>query len=168
MSGKDRDAGEAGRRGDRLIKEYIHDPYMTRKRPSEPTVCTECGVVSADGRWQWLSERPSDANEALCPACQRIRDRVPAGVLTMSGDFCREHRDEIMNLLRNKVEREQAQRPLKRLMEVDERDGTVVATFTDRHLPRGIGEALERAYEGDLEIQYTEEAGLVRVYWHRD
>ena len=40
--------------------------------------------------------------------------------------------------------------------------------FTDLHLPRGTGEAIERAYDGNLDIQYTKESNLVRVYWNRD
>lgn len=167
MSGKDGNVGERGR-SDRLIREEVHDPYMTRRKPSEPTVCPECRVVFTGGRWQWLPDVPEGAGEQLCPACQRIRDRVPAGILNLAGGFLKEHRDEIMNLVQNKVEAEKAQHPMKRLMEVTEgEDGDLVITFTDVHLPRGVGEAIARAYEGDLDIQYTDEAGLVRVYWRR-
>ena len=73
-----------------------------------------------------------------------------------------------MHLVNNKVDEQKAQHPMKRLMGTeDQKDGGVVVTFTDTHLPRGVGEAIERAYEGDLDIQYTEEAGIVRVYWKR-
>ncbi len=73
-----------------------------------------------------------------------------------------------MNLVHNKVDEQKAQHPMKRLMETQaQKDGSVVVTFTDTHLPRGVGEAIERAYEGDLDIQYTEESGLVRVFWKR-
>jgi NMD protein affecting ribosome stability and mRNA decay len=166
MSGRDGEVSTRGRR-DRLIKEHEHDPYMTRSKPSEPSVCTECGVVFENGRWQWQPRRPEAAAELLCPACQRLRDRVPAGILTLSGDFFGEHRDEILNLVRNKVEAQRAQHPMKRLMQLEEQADATVITFTDRHLPRGVGEAIESAYEGELEIQYTEEAGIVRVYWRR-
>lgn len=167
MSGKEGDVARRGRR-DRLIKEMVHDPYMTRSKPVEPTVCPECGVVFSAGRWQWLTEIPDGANQEPCPACQRIGDKVPAGFLTLSGDFFNEHRDEIMHLVHNKVEAQKAQHPMKRLMGVEDQDtGGVVITFTDVHLPRGVGEAIERAYEGDLDIHYTEEAGIVRVYWRR-
>lgn len=169
MSPKNRDFGEHGRRQDRLLKERVHDPYMTRGWPKEPAVCPQCRVVASNGRWQWVDQPPADAEEQLCPACQRIRDRVPAGLLTISGKFMREHHEEVMNLLHNKVDAERAQRPMKRIMSVrDEDDDGIVVSFTDQHLPRGVGEALERAYEGNLDIHYTEEAGLVRVYWHRD
>jgi hypothetical protein len=73
-----------------------------------------------------------------------------------------------MQLVHNKVEEQKKQHPMKRLMAVeDQRDGGVAVTFTDTHLPRGVGEAIERAYEGELDIQYTEESGIVRVYWKR-
>lgn len=167
MSGKDGDVGERGRQ-DRLIKENVHDPYVARSKPAEPTVCPDCGVVFADGRWQWLSEAPADANRELCPACQRIRDKVPAGFLSLSGEFFAEHSGEIMNLLHNKVEEQKTQHPMKRLMDIEDQGGdSTVITFTDVHLPRGVGEAIERAYEGELDIQYTKEAGIVRVFWQR-
>jgi len=167
MSGKEKNVAKQGRR-DRLIKERVHDPYMTRSKPTEPTLCTECGVVFSGGRWQWLPEVPEKAHRDLCPACQRMRDRVPAGFLTLSGEFFARHREEIVNLVHNKVEAQTAEHPMKRLMGVEDReDGGVVITFTDVHLPRGVGEAIERAYEGDLDIQYTEDAGIVRVYWRR-
>lgn len=155
-------------RQDRLIKEKIHDPYMNRSKPTEPTICPQCKVVFSDGRWQWQPEVTKDTNEELCPACQRIQDKVPAGILSLSGDFFAEHRSEILNLVRNKVEGQNADHPMKRLMAIDDQDdGSAVITFTDTHLPRGVGQAIESAYEGELDIQYTAEANIVRVYWQR-
>ncbi|MDY6816478.1 MAG: BCAM0308 family protein [Pseudomonadota bacterium] len=168
MSGKDGDVAERGR-GDRLIKEEIHDPYMARSKPREPTVCPECSAVFHKGRWQWSAEPVGEAHEMMCPACERIRDDMPAGILTLSGAFLGKHRDEILKLVYNKVEEEKADHPMKRLMGVEDGpEGELVIKFTDLHLPRGTGEAIERAYEGKLEIQYTKESNLVRVYWNRD
>jgi NMD protein affecting ribosome stability and mRNA decay len=166
MGGKETGIAKPGR-GDRLIKEHEHDPYMARFKPSGPAVCPKCKVVFSGGRWQWAASVPSDASEALCPPCQRIRDKVPAGFLTLSGKFFEANREEIMNLVRNKEESEKAQHPMKRLMAVEDREEDTVITFTDTHLPRGVGEAIESAYEGKLEIHYTKEAGIVRVTWTR-
>ncbi len=162
--------GEVAKRSrqDRLIKEKVHDPYMNRSKPVEPTVCPECGVAFSNGRWQWLTDIPHGAHKERCPACHRIHEKVPAGFLTLRGEFFDEHRDEIMHLVHNKVEEQKAQHPMNRLMDVEgQKAGGVVVTFTDVHLPRGVGAAIERAYKGDLDIQYTEEAGIVRVYWRR-
>jgi hypothetical protein len=168
MSGKDGDVGERGR-GDRLLKEEVHDPYMARSKPKEPTLCPGCGAVFHKGRWQWAEESAGLAHELMCPACERIRDDMPAGILTLSGAFLEKHRDEILKLIQNKVEQEKAEHPMKRLMGVEDgQKGELIARFTDLHLPRGTGEAIQRAYDGELEIQYTKESNLVRVYWHRD
>jgi NMD protein affecting ribosome stability and mRNA decay len=165
MGSKNTDIVNQGRT-DRLIRERNHDPYKAKGKLSEPTTCPECKAVFARGRWQWLAV--AGANEELCPACRRIREKVPAGILTMSGEFFSEHRDEIMKILHNKVNAENTQHPLKRIMDLKHQpDGSVIVTFTDTHLPRGVGKAVERAYQGALDIQYTREAGIVRVSWER-
>ena len=168
MGGKDTDISRQGR-SDRLIKEQVHDPYMSRAKLPEHTVCPGCGAVFLGGRWQWASTTTTNAKEELCPACRRIREKVPAGFLTLSGGFFENHRDEIMKLVHNKVEAQKAQHPVKRIMDIKDRDdGGVVITFTDTHLPSGVGEAIEHAYKGELDIHYTKEAGIVRVMWMRE
>ncbi|MEO9524083.1 BCAM0308 family protein [Marinobacter alexandrii] len=167
MSGKDGDVARRGR-GDRLIKEEIHDPYVARSKPREPTICPECRAVFRKGRWQWSEESDGDAHEMMCPACERIRDDMPGGILTLSGTFLAKHRDEILKLIFNKVEEEKGLHPINRLMGIEDgRSGELVVKFTDLHLARSTGESIERAYDGDLDIQYTKESNLVRVYWKR-
>ncbi len=169
MSRKDTDIVKHGRR-DRFIKERVHDPYMTREKLPEPTACPECGAVFAEGRWEWPATATATeaAHEHLCPACQRIRDRVPAGYLNLGGEFFRAHRDEILNLVHNKVKTEETEHPMKRLMNVEEdEEGGVVITFTDTHLPHGTGKAIENAYQGELDIHYNDDASIIRVFWKR-
>lgn len=156
------------RRHDRLVQESVHDPYKETAKPAEPTVCGDCGVIFSEGRWHWSTEPPTDANDALCPACRRIRDRVPAGFLTLSGKFFLKHQDEILNLAENIVDAQQQEHPMKRVMKVEEEDDGVIMTFTDIHLPRTIGTAIEHAYEGDLDIQFGDESGIARAYWSRE
>jgi NMD protein affecting ribosome stability and mRNA decay len=154
-----------GRR-DRLIKELDHDPYHSKLKIVEPTACPECGAVFVRGRWSW-DEAPADAHQQPCPACQRINDRVPAAFLTLSGDFLKEHKDEIINLVHNYEQREKAEHPLKRIMGSEETADGLEFTFTDAHLARGIGDAIHNAYEGDLDYEYTKEDIMLRVSWSR-
>ncbi|MDD5035907.1 MAG: hypothetical protein PHE55_14250, partial [Methylococcaceae bacterium] len=72
-----RDFPRTGRQ-DRLLHELVHDPYKSRSKPQEPTVCPDCGAIFHGGRWQW-GETPADAHQEPCPACHRIRDKLPAG-----------------------------------------------------------------------------------------
>ena len=155
-------------RNDKLIQQRVHDPYKSQQKLTEPTVCPDCHAVFSGGRWQWLTDTTKLAYEQRCPACRRIDEKVPAGILTMQGQFLQDHSDEIMNLLHNKVETEMALHPLKRLMTLEEsEDGKIVATFTDTHLPRDIGKALEHAYKGSLDIDYAEDEDFTRVNWSR-
>jgi hypothetical protein len=167
MSGKNTNPARQGRH-DRLIQERNHDPYKSQKKLPDPTLCPDCKAVFSGGRWQWPEPISQPMNTKLCPACSRIHEKVPAGFLTVSGNFFQGHRDEILSLLHNKMDAEKALHPLKRLMNIEDRqDGSMVVSFTDTHSPRDIGRALANAYQGELEIHYAEDEDLTRVKWSR-
>jgi hypothetical protein len=155
-----------GERLDKLIKEREHDTYKTKGKLSEPTVCPVCGAVYHKGHWQWM-DAPAGAEEHKCPACQRIEDKVPAGYVNISGEFFNAHRDEIMGLIHNQEQREKTGHPLNRLMAITDTEDGIEITTTDMHLPRDIGVALEKAYDGELDFQYTDESNILRVTWSR-
>lgn len=153
-------------RRDRMDEERVSDPYRARGKWPEPTTCPECRAIFHRGRWQW-GEAPPGAEQHLCPACRRVRDRVPAGELTLSGEFFREHRQEIMRLIRNAEAKARAEHPLERIIAIKDEGDRSVVTFTDGHLVHGIGKALYHAYHGELDSQHTDEGDLVRVSWRR-
>lgn len=157
-------AGPARR--DRLIQEHEHDTYKLRGKLPDPTACSECGAMYRDGRWTWGAP-PADAHHTVCPACQRIRDDYPAGDLTLSGGFLRDHRDEILALARHVEERQKQEHPLKRIMAVADEGDSVRITTTSPQLARSIGEALHRAYAGELDYRYPEDEARIRVTWSR-
>jgi NMD protein affecting ribosome stability and mRNA decay len=166
---KQRDTKRHIPRQDRRIRERVHDPYKTRLKLPEPTLCPDCGALYADGRWQWPGETPSDdVHRERCQACHRIHDKYPAGEVALTGSFLAAHEEEILNLVRHQEEQEKAEHPLHRIMDIEKRNGGLVITTTDIHLPRRIGEALQHAYEGVLDFHYEEEAYSLRVRWSRD
>jgi hypothetical protein len=152
-------------RKDRLIHERVHDPYRSRRKPPEPSLCPVCKAVFKDGRWQWLESWPTDSHQEICQACQRVRDNYPAGLLTLSGDFVTTHRPELLGLVRNREQAERAQHPLHRIIKIEERPAEVVVTTTDVHLPKCIGEAVHRAHKGRLHLHYEKEGCFVRAHW---
>ena len=151
-------------RHDGIFQEHVHDAYKAKGKLPEPSVCSLCGAVFYQGRWQWRNA-PANAQRVICPACHRIHDHYPAGFLALEGEFFRTHRDEIMRLVRNHEQYERVEHPLKRIMSVEEKDGSALVTTTDIHLARGIGEALHHAYQGTLEYHYNQEQNLLRVSW---
>jgi hypothetical protein len=52
-------------------------------------------------------------------------------------------------------------------MNAEEHPDHVTITTTDLHLPRRIGEALRRAYDGELTVHQEKQSFLVRVTWSR-
>lgn len=154
------------RRRDRLIREREHDSYKLRRKLPDPAVCPDCGAIYRAGRWQWGSPAGDDFS-TLCPACCRIRDGYPAGFVTLSGAFARDHRSEIMHLVRHLEEREKHQHPFKRIIEAEALDDRWVITTTDSSLARSIGDALHRAYKGDLDYHFADETDVLRVTWRR-
>lgn len=149
--------------------DHVIDPYKARHKLSEPTRCPQCGAVYHEGRWQWMKVPPPQAHEEPCTACQRIRDELPAGVVTLTGGYVREHKAELLALARHQEEAERAEHPLNRIMGIDEAaSGLLTIDTTDIHLPRRIGEAVHRAFHGDLKMHYDEDGYFIRVDWHRD
>ncbi len=161
------DKGKYGRR-DRLVQEKRHDPYEPREKFPEPTICPECGAVFIEGRWKWMENPPEKANRALCPACRRMKDHLPAGTIQLSGKFLETHGHEIMNLIRNEERAEKADHPLERIMEIKEEPGQIIVLTTGIHVARRIGEAIYNSYHGDFELQYGDAEKTIAISWHRD
>lgn len=149
-----------------LQREYVHDTYKSKKKLPEPTVCSGCGAVYHKGHWSW-AVRPVRAHEAVCPACRRIEDNYPAGVIRLSGAFLNTHRGEILNVVRHQEAEAKKEHPLCRVIGVQGSKEGMVVTTTDMHLPRRIGEALWHAYHGELKLHYADDARLLRVIWKR-
>ncbi len=142
------------------------DPYQARAKLSGPATCPDCGVVYHDGRWQWLAAVP-DAATVRCPACHRIADKMPAGYVSIDGQFALEHQDELLALIRKLAAREKAEHPMQRIMAIAPQGEGLLVTTTDLHLARGIGQALEDAYKGELEFHYNRDEHLLRLHWKR-
>ena len=144
----------------------MDDPYRAAAKPPQPTTCPQCHATFTEGRWTW-DKAPEDAHRQLCPACQRIQDRFPAGYVTIKGEFFKEHRDEIVALIENHEKKEKADRPLQRIIAIDDTREGIEVTTTDSHLARGIGEALHGAYKGELKLRYSRDENLLRASWKR-
>jgi hypothetical protein len=162
------EGGPVMERKDRLIQDYVHDPYFNKTKLHDPSVCRKCSVVYHSGVFEWLDKAPKDAEKMTCPACRRIDDNFEGGIVSLEGLFLKQHRQDIMNIIKNTEIAQKTRRPLERLMKITDSPERIEVLTTYEHLARRIGEAVNSAYKGDLDLQYGEGKKHIRVYWRRD
>jgi hypothetical protein len=145
------------------------DPYLERRKPPQPSTCPDCQATFHQGRWSWEAP-PAGAASHRCPACERIRDGMPAGELLLAGAFLAAHGDEVMRLVNHTDECMRMEHPLERLIDTsgDPATGPVLLRFTGIHATHGLGKALEKAFGGSLEAPYPEAGAPMRARWQRD
>lgn len=149
------------------------DPYKPRKGAPEVGVCPTCHAISRKKRWyldekEYASLAIAGAAARPCPACRKIADGFPAGVVTLRGAYLRTHRDEILRLVRNEEERSRGINPLERIMEIREGEDGMELLTTDEKLAQRIGREIRKACRGTVEYQWSEDTKLLRVHWVRD
>ena len=86
----------------------------------------------------------------------------------MTGPFFRQHREEILSLARHCAQREGAEHPLERVMEIEDIRGGAMLTTTSIHLARLVAETLHRSYKGELAYRYNRAENLLRASWRRE
>jgi NMD protein affecting ribosome stability and mRNA decay len=155
-----------GARRDQTYQEDEHDSYKLQGKLKEPAVCPTCRAVFHKGRWTWEA-RPVGAHETLCPACHRIHDQYPKGLVTIKGSFKDIQHEQLIGVVKNTEEKEKKEHPLSRIMGIELQPDSLVISTTDTHLPRRIGDALKHAYHGELEFHYDQDEQFVRVTWTR-
>lgn len=154
---------EKGKRTPRSMDVYHHANGI-----SGTSYC-ECGAVFKNKRWFYTREGAPAGNEQklVCPACHRVADKNPAGIVTLSGSFLKEHQTMVDNLLGNMAEDALMRNPLGRVMDIIKKDENITITTTDVKLAQQIGREMFKALGGDLQYKWGHGEDLVRVNWSR-
>ena len=144
------------------------DTYQEKEGIKGVAYCS-CGTIFHGKRWQGGNGgmAPREGRKVVCPACRRIADRMPAGILSLRGSFLASHETEIGNLIRNTEQASVQKNPLGRVMETrKEKDGVTITT-TDGKLAQKIGREVFKSYGGELNFLWSHSEDLVRVAWSR-
>jgi NMD protein affecting ribosome stability and mRNA decay len=159
-----------------LPRHDIHDfddPYLPTEHLPDDTVCKGCDAVYRQQRWvrdaalRELLLSAGTPSQALCPACRKIEERSPDGVLVLRGAYWPAHRSEILHLVRNEVAQASRKNPLGSLLGIHEEDCELVIETTNAKLAQRLGRSLEKAHHGQAEYHWSEEDRLLRVEWER-
>ena len=161
-------------KGDKL-KHFVkvNDPYLPKGSRHGVSICKGCHAIYKEKKWFIDEElyktniKKKTARIVTCPACLKIEDNFPSGVVTLGGGFLKNHEDEILNLVRNEGERSLRDNPLERIMSINKIKGRIEIQTTNEKLAQKIGKAVYKAYSGELEYKWSEDDKFVRVNWNR-
>ena len=86
-----------------------NDPYLPPKGKglADVSICKDCTAVYHNKKWfldaklYEQKKKLKDINWVTCPACKKTKENVPNGVVTLKGDFLKQHKQEILNLIHN-------------------------------------------------------------------
>lgn len=151
-------------------KTATSDMYLPRGASRRISVCDDCHAVYQNKRWyaeaslyNTLKKKP-DTLTTICPACLKIRDNYPGGIVTLKGGYVARHREDLLNLIRNEEGRARGFNPLERIMSVRENEfGGLVVLTTNEKLAQRLGRAIKKAFHGQVSYNWSHENKLVRV-----
>ena len=162
-----------------FTKRVDHDGgrHRTRRAMSEPATCKQCGAIYANRRWTPAQNTATNKKHqrnriiqmTVCPACKQAADGEPRGFVYLDGAFLVEHRKEIERLMLNEAKRAGEDNPLARILEFKEgNDHKLTVTTTTEHLAQRLGNAVEKAFGGDVRYNFSHENKFTRVSWQRE
>lgn len=148
------------------------DPYLPKHSHGKIAVCESCRAVYRNKRWYAngdVKQAEREGIKVVCPACLKIRDNFPGGIVTLRGGYVLAHKQDIINLVRNEEERARGFNPLERVMSIKENGrGSLIISTTNEKLAQRLGRVLKRTFHGDVSYQWSHENKLVRVEWVRE
>lgn len=154
----------------------LKDPYLNAIEYKDMSVCSKCRSIYHNKRWvedkELYSLLMKDLEKVVftvCPACRKIETKYMEGVVELKGNFLFEHKDEIITLIRNTIEKADYIDPLEKIenINIDEKHKTIEIITTDDKLAQRIGKNIEKAYKGSVKYSFSKEDRMTRVYWTR-
>jgi NMD protein affecting ribosome stability and mRNA decay len=154
-------------------RKRLLDPYAEYKGGVEPAVCPSCKLIYKKKHWHradaeaklLLKDKKTKLHK--CPACRKIDDKYPLGVVNIKGDFLAEHFEDVVHLIKSEERRALQKNPLERLMKMDKVNGGLHVETTSDALALRIGRVLHRAYKGEAEFKFRYGNKYVEVDWSR-
>lgn len=160
-----------GEKGQRTARST--NAYLSNAGHKDVTVCPDCLLIHRNKRWvadakegKRLLSLSRTARE-ICPACRRVADDNPAGIVALSGAYLEQNWQEIQNLINRVAEQSIIKNPLGRIMTIDKGKNGITVTTTNDKIAQKIGREIFKAHKGELIYSWSHDQQLVRVTWNR-
>jgi hypothetical protein len=157
-------------------RDEIHNfdsSYIPDGHYPDDTVCSRCHAVYHNQHWNRDDRRAetlleSGAATVVCAGCKIVEERNPGGIVTLRGDYWPQHREDILNLIRNEETRGIHTNPLERIIEIREEGDSLIIETTNVKLAQKIARSIDKAHSGTLDYHWPNTNHLLRVYWERN
>ncbi len=148
------------------------DSYLPRGASRKVSRCESCRAVYRNKRWYGPAEaagiEDTPVVKVVCPACLKMRDNFPGGIVTLRGDYVLAHKQDVINLIKNEEARARGFNPLERVMSIKENGhGSIVISTTNEKLAQRLGRAIKKAFHGEVAYHWSHDNKLARVDWVR-
>ena len=148
-----------------------NDPYLSKLGAEGVGMCKECSAVYELKRWRLATEedlsKEGSFESVTCPACRKIKDNYVGGYVTLKGQFLKEHKEEFLNLIKNKEERAIRINPLERIIKIKDMGDLVEITTTTEKFAQMLGRVIHKAFSGEVEYKWSDDVKCARVTWER-
>lgn len=165
-------AGRGRKYGTSYKKKIVTTDAYLMKGGQGVSVCEGCQAVYRNKRWYTgpeVMKAGTMTMKVVCPACLKIRDNFPGGIVTLAGSYVLPHKREIIKLVKNEEDRARGFNPLERVMSIKENGrGSIIISTTNEKLAQRLGRAIKKAFHGDVKYHWSHDNKLVRVDWERE
>ena len=150
--------------------------YKTR-HSFDPGYCLDLPLITTKSLYlnfrqkyyQLHQGKKGNYEEKMCPACRKIKDNYPMGLVFISGNFIDKHKDDILSTVKSEERRAIDKNPLERIMDInrENKNHYRIETTTDT-LAQRIGKILHNSYKGEIEYKFSEGQKVLQVFWSRE
>ncbi|MEN3044504.1 MAG: BCAM0308 family protein [Candidatus Hydrothermales bacterium] len=149
----------------------LKDPYMDKSLYSDPTQCPSCGLIYHKKRWinnsellKNIKENEKRIEQKDCPACRKIKDKYPLGIVEIKGEFVSKKNEEIHSRVKHIAADEYIHNPLERIISVKDEGDKITIETTTEHLAEKIGKSIAKTFKKNIKITFSESDKFVRVF----
>lgn len=134
-------------------------------------ICKRCQAVYSNKYWFYNEKlykeniNKPDLSRILCPGCQKVENKQIDGIVILKSEVLKELKAEILNLIKHTYEKEKTKNPLSQIAELKVENNHIEIYTTTQFLAKHLGQVINKAYQGKLEIQKLPRENFIRVNW---
>lgn len=131
-------------------------------------VCQTCKAVYHKKSWHHGFPQGDRGDKLirfeLCPACRMIHNKMFEGQVIIE-NVPREKREDIAARIKNVGERARIDDVLARIIKITRQGKNIEVLTTENQLAHMIARQVQELLRGKIDIRFSEDESVVRVYW---